>query len=208
MNPKHTALVLVEFQNDFLAEDGKLHDAVKQVLDGNQVIKHISAVIEAAREKGIMIVHLPILFSADHREAGANPYGILKIVRDTEAFQKGTWGSQISDRIDVRDSDLIIDGKSGICGFSGTNLDFVLRSHGITTIALAGLLTNICIESTMRTAYNNGYEIYTLTDCMATLGEEQQRVAVEHNFPMFSMPLTHSKFIERLEEAPAETKAA
>ena len=208
MNLQHTALVLVEYQNDFLAEDGKLHDAIKDVLERNRVVEHTNAVIAAARRHGVMIVHAPILFSTDYREIGANPYGILKLVKDAGAFQKGTWGGELSEAVDRHEEDIVIDGKSSICGFSGTNLDYVLRSHGITTLALAGMLTNICIESTMRTAYNSGYQVYTLTDCVATIGEEQQHIAVEHNFPMFSTPLTHDAFIARLDEAAADPQAA
>jgi nicotinamidase-related amidase len=52
--------------------------------------------------------------------------------------------------------------------FASTNLDFTLRSRGITTIAVVGFLTNCCVESAMRTAYAKGYNI-TLTDCTATV---------------------------------------
>lgn len=84
----------------------------------------------------------------------------------------------------------MIDGKSSICSFSGTNLDYILRSHGISTIALGGLLTNICIESTMRTAYGKGYKTYALTDCMARLGKAEQEAAIAYTFPMFSYPIS------------------
>ena len=203
MNPEKTAVVLIECQNDFLSKNGKLHGLVKVVLDANHVVANINDLVKRAREKGHPIVHVPIVFSNDYREMGDEPYGIMKAVKDSGAFQKGTDGAKIADSIDLRDADIVVDGKSSICAFAGTNLDFVLRSRGITTIALGGLLTNICIESTMRTGYDKGYRVYTLKDCSATLGAEEQKIAVQYNWPMFSIPLTHDEFLNTGQRAAA-----
>jgi nicotinamidase-related amidase len=50
----------------------------------------------------------------------------------------------------------------------------------------------------MRTGYEKGYDVVTLTDCTATVSEPEQRLAVEKNFPMFSRPMTHSAFLAEL----------
>jgi ureidoacrylate peracid hydrolase len=50
----------------------------------------------------------------------------------------------------------------------------------------------------MRTAYEKGYDVVTLKDCTATLSEDEQRMAVEKNFPMFSRPMTHDEFLAEL----------
>jgi len=50
----------------------------------------------------------------------------------------------------------------------------------------------------MRTAYEKGYDVITLVDCTAATSEEEQRFAVEKNYPMFSRPLDHDEFIEEL----------
>jgi ureidoacrylate peracid hydrolase len=91
-----------------------------------------------------------------------------------------------------------VEGKRGLDAFASTNLDFILRSRGITTIALGGFLTNCCVESTMRTAYEKGYNVITLTDCTATVSEDEQRLAIEKNYPMFSRPVKHEEFLEQL----------
>lgn len=93
----------------------------------------------------------------------------------------------------------MIEGKRGLCGFASTNLDFILRSRGITNVVLGGFLTNCCVESTMRSAYEKGYNVITLKDCTATLSEEEQRMAVEKNYPMFSRPMDHNEFLDALE---------
>ena len=169
---------------------------VQEVVRSNNIVENISNAIRHARNKGLLIVHVPIAFSKGHPEVGTNPYGILDVVRNTGAFEKDTWGWQIYPEIDVCYEDIVIGGKSSICSFSGTNLDYVLRSHGISTIALGGLFSNICIESTMRTAYGKEYKTYALTDCMATLGKAEQEAAISYTFPMFSQPMSYQKFFE------------
>jgi ureidoacrylate peracid hydrolase len=50
----------------------------------------------------------------------------------------------------------------------------------------------------MRTGYEKGFDVVTLTDCTATVSEEAQRLAVETNYPMFSRPMTHDAFLAEL----------
>src|ERR1043165_4396658 len=149
MDPKKTAVVLIEYQNDFTSKGGTLHDAVKGVVD-------------------------------------------------SKSFRKGSWGAEIVDVLKPQPGDIVIEGKRGLCGFASTNLDFILRSRGIDTIALGGFLTNCCVESTMRTGYEKGYNVVTLKDCTAALSEEEQRLATEKNYPMFSRPMNHREFLAEL----------
>lgn len=86
--------------------------------------------------------------------------------------------------------------KRGLDGFASTNLDLILRSRGITGVALAGFLTNGCVESTMRPAYERSCQAVRLADCRATLSEEKQRMATEKDFAMFSRPMTHRAFLD------------
>ena len=86
---------------------------------------------------------------------------------DGNAFVKGSWGAAIVDDLAPGEGDIVIEGKRGLDTFASTNLDFILRSKGIKTVVLGGFLTNCCVESTMRTGYENGYQVITLTDCAA-----------------------------------------
>ena len=104
---------------------------------------------------------------------------------DSKSFRQGTWGAEIVDVLKPAPGDIVVEGKRGLCGFATTNLDFILRSRGISTIALGGFLTNCCVELTMRTGYEKGYDVITLKDCTAALSEEEQHAAVEKNYPMF-----------------------
>jgi ureidoacrylate peracid hydrolase len=198
MNPKQTALVLIEFQNDFTSDGGTLHQAVKPVMDSTNMLANTVETVRKARELGVTIIYVPITFTDDYHELSSQPYGILKGVVDSKSFRKGTWGAEITDLLKPEAQDIVVEGKRGLCGFASTNLDFILRSRGITNIALGGYLTNCCVESTMRSGYEKGYAVVTLKDCTAALSEEEQRLAVEKNYPMFSRPMDHNEFLAEL----------
>ena len=208
MDPKTTAVVLIEYQNDFTTEGGTLHGAVKGVMDSSNMLANTVELVAKARKLGATIVFTPITFTDDYHELATHPYGILKGVVDSKSFRKGTWGAEIVDVLKPEPQDIIIEGKRGLCGFASTNLDFILRSRGITSIALGGFLTNCCVESTMRSGYEKGYDVVTLKDCTATLSEEEQRLAVEKNYPMFSRPMDHNEFLAEVSgEKKVETES-
>ncbi len=203
MDPATTAIVLVEYQNDFTTEGGVLHGAVKTVMESTDMLRHTTDLLAAARAAGITIIHSPIQFAAGYYEITKHPYGILKGVVDTNAFVKGSWGAEIVGDVAPADGDIILEGKRGLDAFASTNLDFILRSKGIETVALGGFLTNCCVESTMRSAYEKGYDVITLTDCVAGTSVEEHANAITYDYPMFSHPMTSTDFVAALSGAAA-----
>jgi ureidoacrylate peracid hydrolase len=198
MEPQKTAIILIEYQNDFTSLGGTLHDAVKDVMDDTNMLKNTVELVQKARAMGVTIIHTPMAFTDDYHELPSKPYGMLKGVVDTKSFLKGTWGAEFVEELKPAPEDIVVEGKRGLCSFTTTNLDFILRSRGITNIVLGGFLTNCCVESTMRTGYELGYNVITLKDCTATFSEQEQRLAVEKNYPMFSHPMNHDEFLAKL----------
>ncbi|MBB3606085.1 nicotinamidase-related amidase [Mycolicibacterium sp. BK556] len=198
IDPKTTAVVLIEYQNDFTSDGGVLHGAVSEVMAKTDMLSHTRDVVAAARSAGATVMHAPIAFAEGYGEITNHPYGILKGVVDGNAFVKGSWGAAIVDELAPADGDIVIEGKRGLDTFASTNLDFILRSKGITTIALGGFLTNCCVESTMRSGYENGYQVITLSDCVAATSVEEHENALKYDYPMFSRPMTADEFIGAL----------
>jgi nicotinamidase-related amidase len=133
-----------------------------------------------------------------HKEISGTPYGILAPIKNGELFTQGEWGGAICDLMKPDETDIVCKGKSGLCGFHSTNLDFTLRQNGIKNVAIAGFLTNCCVESTMRSAYERGYQVYTLTDCCAATSVAGHDASVEHTFGMFSVPTTGTELVTAL----------
>jgi nicotinamidase-related amidase len=202
IDPKRTAVVLIEFQNDFTSEGGALHGAVQGVMEETGMLDNARGLVEAARAAGATIVHAPITFAAGYGELSQHPYGILKGVVDSTAFVKGEWGAEIVDSMAPQEGDVVVEGKRGLDTFATTNLDFILRARGIETIALGGFLTNCCVESTMRTGYEKGYEVITLSDCVAATSPEEHENAIKFDYPMFSDVKTSQEFAGELSGAP------
>jgi nicotinamidase-related amidase len=202
-DPKRTAVVLIEYQNDFTSEGGVLHDAVRDVMESTGMLDNTRRLVEDARSSGATIVHAPITFAAGYGELSEHPYGILKGVVDSTAFVKGEWGAEIVDALAPQQGDVVVEGKRGLDTFATTNLDFILRARGIETIALGGFLTNCCVESTMRSGYEKGFHVITLSDCVAATSPEEHENAIKFDYPMFSEVMTAEAFTERLEGAMA-----
>src|SRR3954452_22309373 len=198
LDPATTAVVLIEYQNEFTSEGGVLHGAVAPVMEKTGMLPKTVALADRARSAGVTVMHAPISFAPGFGELSRHPYGILKGVVDGNAFVKGTWGAAIVDELRPADGDIVIEGKRGLDTFASTNLDFILRSKGISTVVLGGFLTNCCVESTMRSAYENGYQVITLNDCVAATSIEEHDNALQYDFPMFSVPVSADEFIEAL----------
>jgi nicotinamidase-related amidase len=198
LNPLDTAVIFIEYQNEFTTEGGALHDDVKECMEDTGMIENSKKVMDAARDSGALIIHVPIIFEKGHLEISKKPYGILAGIKEGELFKADTWGAEICDAMKPSKTDIVIKGKNGLCGFKTTNLNFILRQGGVKNVVLGGFLTNCCIESTMRNAYELGYQVYTMEDCCAATSVGGHKAAFEHTFGMFSVPTKSSDIIDAL----------
>lgn len=197
-NQSTTAVLLIEYQNDFTTPGGALHDAVAGSMAETGMLANSAKVMNAARQAGATIIHIPISFKPGYTEITSHPYGILAGVVGSQAFVAGGWGAAITGEMAPAPDDIVVEGKRGLDAFGSTNLDFILRSKGIGRVAIAGFLTNCCVESTMRSAYERGYDVVTLTDCVAATSTAEHDNAIAYDYPMFSRPMTGDQFLAEL----------
>jgi len=193
-----TAVVCIEFQNEFATEGGKLYPAVKDVMAETNMLSKTADVCKAAREKGAKVILAPIIFKEDGSDNPNKNLGILAGCNNDKLFTEGTWNAEFCDAMKPQEGDLIVKGKKGLDAFPGTDLEELLVTNGIETVAVCGFLTNCCVESTMRTAFEKGFNTVTLTDCCATTSAEGQKGAAEGTFGMFSKPMTAEAFTAEL----------
>merc|ERR1719498_649297 len=192
-----TALVCIEYQNEFTTEGGKLHGAVKPVMDATDMLAKTVATAEAVRTAGGVVVHAPIMFRADASDNPNKALGILAGCAGGSLFTEDTWNSKFHESMEPQEGDVIVKGKKGLDAFPNTDLDEQLKAKGIETVVLGGFLTNCCVESTMRTAFEKGYNVITLTDATATTSAEGQAVT-SGSYGMFSTPMTVAEFSQTL----------
>merc|ERR1712193_1362 len=175
MGASKTAVLFIEYQNEFTTEGGKLHDAVKEVMVANDMLKNSSSVAAAVRKSGAKVFHAPISFAEDASDNPNKGLGILAGCAKDKLFTVGTWNAEFCAAMKPEEQDVVVVGKKGLDAFPGTDLEAQLKAHGIETLVLAGFLSNCCVESTMRTAFEKGFNVVTLTDCTATTSMEGQK---------------------------------
>lgn len=198
MSAPKTAVLFIEYQNDFATTGGALHEAVATSMAETGMLANSQRLMNAARDAGAIIIHIPISFKEGYSEITNHPYGILAGVVNSTAFVAGSWGAEFNAEMTPGPADIIVEGKRGLDAFGSTNLDFILRSKGIERVALGGFLTNCCVESTMRSAYERGYDVVTLTDCVGATSMAEHENAIQFDYPMFSRPMTSEQFLAEL----------
>jgi nicotinamidase-related amidase len=198
LNPKETALILVDYQNEFAVETGKLNGIVKDEIKRLNVHGNTTELVRQARQKGVLVVFVVSEYSADYRELDmSNPGLFHRIVTRFKAFQPGTPGIQIYEPIKPgpNDKDIVLRPRAEMSGFKGTDLNYILRSKGIKSVGIAGFVTNICVEATARDGFDFGFHVYNLVDAMAAKSKEHQDFAEGNNLSYVGRNLSSKDFM-------------
>ena len=168
--PSHSALVMVDLQNDFVHADGWV---AQQQVPGfmgdtgiDAVLERSQALLDAARQAGVLTVFVRML--GDDKYLSPALYAQYKRNHGHErpaCVQEGTWGADFYGdlRPDGRPREFIID-KHRYSAFIGTRLDQLLRSNGIQTIVTCGVATTGCVESTIRDGFMHDYYVVIARD--------------------------------------------
>ena len=198
MKASRTAVVLIEFQNEFCKEGGKLYDLVKDEMARLDTVAHAVTLARKARERGCLIIHCPFVYD----EAWAREHGVCGIIAgaaETGAFSPGQWGTQLIDELTPVEGDEVLSGKHALSGFTNTSLHEILTSRGIKNVAIAGFISNVCAEGTARSAYDRGYRVQVICDAVAAASQDIQQYVEREIYPHLGGSTTTDQFIEALE---------
>ena len=198
MSPRKIALLLIGFQKDYFDPDGILYSVVEESHRLSGTLEHTIQVIDAILDTSITIVNTPIVFSETYHEID-NPMGILKAIKDAEAFKVGTTGAEILPQIQkYGDRIKIIPGKLGFNAFSNTKLKELLVKRGIERLAIAGCVTSLCVNATALAAKENGFEVTILSDCTSSRTPVEQDMFCKEIFPLFTDVVDHNEFAKNI----------
>jgi nicotinamidase-related amidase len=201
MDPKHTALVLIGYQNDYFAADGILHQVIEESSRVTGTLANTVDLVARLRSTPLLIVATPIVFTPDYSEL-VESVGILKTVKELGAFRAGTKGAEtIPELLRFGERIMEVPGKRGLNAFSNTDLDSLFQQREITNVVLAGVATSICIDSTGRSAYERGYKVSILSDCTSGRTTFEQDFYCENVFPLYAEVIDHEQLLQRLEIA-------
>jgi len=201
MDPEHTALVLIGYQNDYFAASGVLRQVIEESARATGTLANTVDLLQRVSATSILIVATPIVFTSDYREL-IEPVGILKTVKEVGAFRAETQGAEtIPELLRFGPRITEVAGKRGLNAFSNTDLDTLLHSRGIRHVILAGVVTSVCVDSTARAAYERGYKVTILSDCTSGRTSFEQDFYCQQIFPLYAEVIDHVKLLERLELA-------
>ncbi len=185
-----TGLVVIDPYNDFISEGGKVWDRLKGVAEANKCVPHMSQVITAARSAGIRV------FYALHHRYRPRDYEdweyiapIQKAAWSRRTFEYGTWGGQLRREFEPQPGDVVAQEHWCSSGFANTDLDVLLKRHGIHQLIMMGLIAHTCLEATVRYGAELGYEVTVVKDATASYSDEEMHAALEVNIPNYATAL-------------------
>ena len=190
-------LLLIGFQNEYFSEFGKLHELLENNSDIAELKKSTLNLIERLNDDFI-VVSAPIGFDAQYSDMGEAPYGILKSIADHNAFVEGTDGFKMIEELDVVSKPVLqLKTRRTLNAFQRTDLEELLTKNKIKKVYLAGVFTSLCIDSTARTAYEKGYEVFIIKDLVAGQSQFEHSYYFENIFPMYSIVTSSEEIIEK-----------
>jgi ureidoacrylate peracid hydrolase len=182
-----TGLVLIDPYNDFISEGGKVWDRLKGVLETNNCVAHMKQVLDAARGADIRV------FYALHRRYRPGDYETWKYIAPVQkaawsrkTFEYGTWGGELRPGFEPQPGDLVADEHWCSSGFANTDLDLLLKRHGIHQLIMMGLIAHTCLEATVRFGAELGYQVTVVKDATADYSEAEMHAALEVNLPSYA----------------------
>lgn len=157
----HTAVLVIDMLNDFCKPGGAM------VLPGYEaLLPPQRTVLDAARGAGAVVVHVTDAHRPDVRQD-------REFMKRTPHCIEGTWGAQIIDELTPEANDLVVT-KRRFSGFFNTDLDLTLKDMQVETVIAMGVVTNICVRSTVHDAFFHGYQVVVPEDCVAATGPREQ----------------------------------
>jgi nicotinamidase-related amidase len=175
LEPARTAVLTIDCQR------GNLEPAIASLpvpeAECKRVIDGTNRLLALARRNEVAVIHATTVYEAPllaqhpferamlQLDESFTPHGASNFARHKSP---GSIGAQIVPALDVRPADLVVDSKRTFDSFHGTPLELLLRFMKRDTLLLAGCNTNTCVLSTAFGAYNRGFRVVVISDCVAS----------------------------------------
>jgi biuret amidohydrolase len=173
-DPPRTALVVIDMQRDFIEPGGFGEALGNDVSLLASIVPTVAALLAHARSQGWLVVHTRESHAADlsdcpaaKRLRGAPQARIGDAGPMGRILVRGEPGNAIVDALAPVAGEIVID-KPGKGAFYATRLGEELAARSITHLVLAGVTTEVCVQTTMREANDRGYECLLIEDATAS----------------------------------------
>lgn len=174
LNPDSTALLVIDMQNDFVREGAPM-----EVPMAREFLPNMQAIVQGCRDVGVPVIYSQHLlqdsWDISPLETAYNP--ALK----KRGLRIGTSGAAVVEELKPEPQDYIIQ-KHRYDAFHNTQLENVLATvrglRGVDTVVVIGTVTNICCESTARSAFMRDYKVVMVSDANGGLDQASQEATL------------------------------
>jgi ureidoacrylate peracid hydrolase len=171
--PARTAVIMVDMQNMYLQQEKRDRFGWPPIYNFDEVVAECALLLAEARSQGLPIIYTRQVSRADGADATPSMLKLRATLPVDETDPVGDdsqWGSDIMDSVAPQAGDIVIE-KLRWDAFFGTELDSILRNLDVTKLIVAGLQTNVCVETTSRTAMMKNFEVAVPEDAVSTDGK-------------------------------------
>ena len=170
-DPAHTALAIVDMQNDFCHPNGVMARGGADLSTFPAAVRAIKGLLGAARDSGVMVIH--VFGEATDLTRSPNSRGLISEHETVSQLTRaGTWGAEIIEELAPQPGEERVP-KHRYSAFIDTRLQTLLRANGIRTLIVTGTATQTCVESTVRDAQMNDYRVVVPEEGVCSRGKHQ-----------------------------------
>jgi ureidoacrylate peracid hydrolase len=163
-----TAVLVIDMQNGFLHPEGSLARAGMGLPNAEPVVSATEALIASARASGLPVLYTRHVISEGGPEMspGWREAAAPVLAVEPRMLSHGSWDAQVLDRLAPEAGEVVVD-KDRYDAFLYTDLEETLRGLGVERLVVAGVLTNVCVESTVRSGLERRFDVSVACDATA-----------------------------------------
>lgn len=203
-DPRWSALLVVDVQNDFVSPKGSAAQRGEDVSASVAMVPRLIRLIDEARRVGLTVVYI----KTTHGEWTDTPSWIYRKSQQKvlNTCREGTWGAEFYEGIAPLPTERVVI-KHRYSAFINTDLNTVLKARGIESVLTTGVATNVCVETTTRDAYMYDYYVTMVGDCAAAYDAKLHESTLENIRRHFGL-VANSDEIIRTWQGLKQKKAA
>ena len=205
------ALIVIDVQNGFVSKGGSYDLLGMNIVPYQDVIPRIRHLIKTCRSAKIPIFYTQAIREPSGIDLLTHTHKILPRSREERIRKKticvrGTWDAKIVDDIKPDDKNDHIIIKRRDSAFHNTEIEVWLRSIGVDTLVFCGIDTSICVESSLRDAFNIGYDVILISDATASSNKKHYESTIEHVKDYYGLVMNIGEFSNQITQPQAIMK--
>ena len=191
---KKTAVLLLDFQNDFVTKEGITSGFSGDMDRMAGLISHIPRVLEFSRKQGHEVIF--VRFLGDKRYQLPNMQHRDTVLGKRPKCLEGSWGAEPHPSVKPASGEHVFNKQAHFDAFLCDGFERYLVERGYEHLVLLGVYCDVCLDSTARTAFQKGYYITIVSDCTTTLHLPSQDSLAFMERLYGARIITHDKLIE------------